>query len=418
MSNPEQYKKDILNTIHNKTKFSYPLLSDEDFEILTIEDKKVLKIVVPEAPKNVNPLYLNGSISESYGRSSDGDYVLTKNQIKYFLNDNNDDSYDSLPNIKGYSFDDVDKTTLANYRNELNAVYPNNIYFGLSDYDFLVKNGIIINNEHGQPVLTNAGVILLTDYAKIITIFPSYLLDYQRNTTGNSKWDNRIVSDEPTWSGNLFDFYQMVFKDLYSDIPSSYVSINGQNVGKSLMIDCFKEALANAFSNHSFFLNIPLKVIRTIDSLVITNSGKMRVGKEQAITGGVSIPRNHAIITFFRRIGVADKSGTGIPKMYDAMKKNGYSNPIIVEESYPEENTTLILRFVAYSNNDLSEIEKEAMAIIGNAGDNGISVVQIAQSLHVSRQYASSIVASLVNKGLVVDNGKATKGKLYYLNVK
>lgn len=418
ISNEEQYKKDILNTIHNKTKFSYPLLSDDNFETLTYENKKVLKIIVPEAPKNVKPVYLNGSISESYGRSNDGDYPLTKNQIKYYLNDNNDDSYDSLPNIKEYSFDDVNKATLNEYRAELNSVYPNNIYSDLNDRDFLVKTGILINNEQGKQVLTNAGVLLLTDYSKIVTVFPSYLLDYQRNVTGNSKWDNRIVSDEPTWSGNLFDFYQMVFKDLYSDIPSSYVSINGQNVGKALMIDCFKEALANAFSNHSFFLNMPLKIIRTIDSLSITNSGKMRIGKEQAINGGISIPRNHAIITFFRRIGVADKSGTGIPKMYDAMKKNGYLNPIIIESSYPEENTTLILKFTYSKNDSLPEIEQEVMDVIGNAGNSGVSVAQVAQALKISRQYASTVISSLANKNMIVDNGKATKGKLYYLNAK
>ena len=415
VSNPEQYKKDIINTVHNKTKVSYPVIEDGDIEIKNIEGKKIVIVNVNEAPKSIKPVFLNGSLSESFGRSGDGDYLLTKNQIKYLLNDNNEDSYDLLINSKGYSFKDVNIETLHSYRKELNSVFPNNIYIQLSDEQFLINTGLLINSE-GKNVLSNAAVILLTDYSKIVSIFPNYLFDYQRNVTGNSKWDNRIVSDEPTWSGNLYDFYQLVFKDLYTDIPSSYVSNNGQNIGKSLMIDCIKEALANAFSNHSFFLSTPLKIIRNSNSLTITNSGRMLVKKERAILGGISIARNQAIITFFRRIGVADRSGTGIPKMYHAMEKNGFPEPIIVENTTPEDSTTVVLNFTANLYSKDSKIENDIVDIVMKHKDTGISIIDIAVELNVSRQYVSSIVNRLIQQNRLIDNGKATRGRLIFIN--
>lgn len=414
VNNPEQYKKDILNTVHNKSKFSYPLLDDENFQILGHEGLKVLLINVPEAPKNLKPIYLNNNYFDSFGRSDEGDYHLTQSQIKYYLNDNSDDSYDLMPNVKKYGFEDVNISTLHNYRKELDETYPNNIFSALPDEEFLLKTGLLVLDENKAKVLTNAAVILLTDFTKITSIFPTYLLDYQRIVSNNSKWDNRIVSDEPTWSGNLFDFYQLVFADLYRDIPASYVSENGKNVGKSLMVDCFKEALANAFSNHSFYLSVPLKIVRTANELRVRNSGKMLVDKSRAILGGISKVRNQGIITFFRRIGVADRTGTGIPEMFSAMEKNGYQEPQLIEESLPEDYTTLVLSFTSKTSVN-NEIENKLISYVRSLGDLGASITQIAEHLNVSRQYASTLVSKLIKENILMDNNKLTKGRLIFV---
>lgn len=400
--------------MHNKSKFSYPLLDDENFQILEHEGLKVLLINVPEAPKNLKPIYLNNNYFDSFGRSDEGDYHLTQSQIKYYLNDNSDDSYDLMPNVKKYGFEDVNISTLHNYRKELDETYPNNIFSALPDEEFLLKTGLLVLDENKAKVLTNAAVILLTDFTKITSIFPTYLLDYQRIVSNNSKWDNRIVSDEPTWSGNLFDFYQLVFADLYRDIPASYVSENGKNVGKSLMVDCFKEALANAFSNHSFYLSVPLKIVRTANELRVRNSGKMLVDKSRAILGGISMVRNQGIITFFRRIGVADRTGTGIPKMFSAMEKNGYQEPQLIEESLPEDFTTLVLSFTSKTSVNI-EIENKLISYVRSLGDLGASITQIAEHLNVSRQYASTLVSKLIKENILMDNNKLTKGRLIFV---
>lgn len=411
INNALQYKKDILNAVHNKQKVSYPIIDDTDFEECSVDGKTILLIHVKEADKRFKPIYINGSLGESFGRSEDGDYHLSNNQIKYMLNDNNEDSYDSLPNSMGYVFEDIDERTIASYRKELNETYPNNIYVGLDDYSFMQKTGLLVLNGDNKYVLTNSAVILFTDNTKITSIFPNYLLDYQRNDSGLSKWDRRIVTDEPIFSGNLFDFYELVINDLLKDIPSSYVAVDGHNAGYALMVDCFKEALANAFSNHSFYLSGPLKILRTKNELLVRNSGKMLVEKSRAIMGGVSRARNQSIISCFRRIGVADRSGTGIPKMFEAMKKNNFLQPIIIDGNDREDYTILRLIFDAVGKDASEGINKKIIDIVSLYGDEGVSIGDIASKLDASRGYISKMVDGLIRKGVLSDNGKPTKGK-------
>lgn len=416
VKNASKMVKDIINTIHNESKVSYPIIDEDDISIEKYEDNEVVVIKVKEAPNSFKPVYINNNLSMAYGRDLEGDYLLRKEQIKHYLNDNTEDCYDSLPNKKGYSFANVNIESLHAYRNDVNREQGNNLYKDLSDEEFLIKTALLVNDDKGKLVLTNAGVVLLTSFTEILNIWPHYFLDYQRNTTYISKWDNRITSDDLAWSGNMYDFYRLVISDINIDLPTSYVSMNGRDMGKILMLDCVKEMLANAFSNHSFFLRMPLKIVRNPRSLSVRNAGRMPVGKTQAIRGGLSRARNQSILTFFRRIGVAEKAGTGIPKMFNAMKLNNYEAPQIVEETSPEDMTTVTLNFRAIPKKGETKIEHEIVDKVEESGDYGMSINNIASSLNISRQYASTVVNNLISRMILIDNGKQTKGRLVYVN--
>ena len=416
ISSFEQYKTNILNTIHNKTKISYQAIKESDITQIVIDNKEIIKIHVNEAPINIKPVYINDSINLSYGRDYDGDYVLSMDQIRYYLSNNTTDSHDMLANSYGFDFDTVNLGSLKNYRKEINTVYPNNIYIELDDYSFLKKIGALVKNEKGDFVLTNAAVLMFTSYDNIIKIYPSYLLDYTNCISGNTKWDNRIVVDEPTWSGNVFDFYTKTISDISKNIPSSYYSENGKNIGFSLMIDAMKEALCNALSNHSFFLNMPLKISRTKNQISFRNSGKMMVGISKAILGGISKPRNKSIISFFRRIGIADRTGSGIPLIFEATKKNSFNDPKLTENPLPEENTLLIISFIPKINNPTISTDK-IIEYIDSKGVKGASINEITSALNLSRTLVSTICNDLLKTQLIVDNGKKTKGRLFYISL-
>ncbi len=409
----EIYKKSIINTIHNREKCSCPVVDNGDFEEISIGGKSVLCIHVHEAQNMLKPIYLNGSINQSFGRDNDGDYLLSLDQIKYLLSDNNTSSHDMLPNALLIDESYINEETLRRYRTEMNAAFPNNIFSTLDDNAFLKKIGALVNDGTGKFVLTNAAVLMFTSYDTIIKIYPSYLLDYVSNISNISKWDNRIVVDEPTWSGNLFDFYWYVVNDLFKDLPSSYYSEDGKNIGPALMRDAIKEAISNAFSNHAFVLNTPLKIVRTQTQITFRNSGKMLIPLAQALEGGLSKPRNKGIISYFRRIGVADRTGSGIPQIFDAISKNAFIPPIIQEQVIPEDSTTLTIFFIPKTQ-ALPETDQLVYNYIVSRQQTGVSIDDIKNALSLSRTTVSTICNSLITNRYIKDNGKKTKGKLFF----
>ena len=411
VKNPQSYITDIINTVMNSQKVSFPVLNEGSFELCELGDgKSLIRIHVNEAPRTRKPVYLDNDITHSFGRNFEGDYRLLPPQLKAMIADNQEDHYDLLPNMMGYGFESVDLETLSRYREEMNAIYPQNRLRGLTDEDFMRASGMLRKNDHGEEVLTVAATLLFTTFEKIVTLFPSYMLDYQRSETISSKWDYRIASDEPTWSGNLFDFYYYAFADASRHLPARYVAQNGKNVGEALMVDALKESFANALSNHAFYLPVPLKAVREADGFRIRNGGRMLLPLQSAIVGGVSIPRNVGIITALRRIGVADRTGSGIPNLFTAMRQNGYVDPVFEESCDPYDSTVLSLRFVSAEGTS----DSRAYSVLKQRGKEGISVGELQYLLGVSRTYASNALNELLRAGLATDNGAKTKGRRFY----
>lgn len=56
---------------------------------------------------------------------------------------------------------------------------------------------------------------------------------------------------------------------------------------------------------------------------------------QKAKSGGVSDPRNNALIKMFNLIDVGERAGSGIPNIYSVWKKQGWSAPVIAESFEP-----------------------------------------------------------------------------------
>lgn len=78
-----------------------------------------------------------------------------------------------------------------------------------------------------------------------------------------------------------------------------------------------------------------------MDSLLIENPGSIITGKEQMLKGGISKPRNKAIMKMFNLI----RAGSGVPDIFHVWNDEGWMEPI-VEEQYRPDRTILKLSFV------------------------------------------------------------------------
>jgi predicted HTH transcriptional regulator len=80
-------------------------------------------------------------------------------------------------------------------------------------------------------------------------------------------------------------------------------------------------------------------IIKKSDVITLSNPGDFRIEVETAISGGVSDPRNSALIKMFNLIEVGERAGSGIPNIFNVWDKQGWITPVITESFEPERIT-------------------------------------------------------------------------------
>ena len=63
------------------------------------------------------------------------------------------------------------------------------------------------------------------------------------------------------------------------------------------------------------------------------NPGSIRTGKDQILKGGISDPRNKALMKMFNMIGIGERAGSGVPCILQTWSTQGWASPQ-VEEQY------------------------------------------------------------------------------------
>ena len=81
------------------------------------------------------------------------------------------------------------------------------------------------------------------------------------------------------------------------------------------------------------------------DTLTLENPGYIRVGKKQMLRGGLSDPRNKALMKMFNMINVGERAGSGVPNIFQTWSNEEWIEPVIDEQFNPD-RTVLKLSFV------------------------------------------------------------------------
>lgn len=414
VANPSKQIDDLFNTLHNVTKISACIIGSEDVETIDFEGKTILAIHVPECSRIRKPIYLNGNVAESYVRTKKGDYLANEEQRRAFLMDHATIGYDLMPNPMGYGFSDVDLDTLHAFRQRMNLAFPNNRFLSADDESFLKGDGCFAKDDRGNDVLTIAATLMFTDYYKIKAIFPHYAIEYRESTSFSSKWEDRVSADSPELVGNLYSLYELLFQKMKALAPKPYLVENGIDIGGGLFDDALRELLTNAFSNAQFALDDAIRILANRDFVLVYNPGRLKVGLEQALLGGVSRPRNDGVMTLFRICGRSDKGGTGIPNIFDLAKKRRLKRPVLIESSDPE-STQITFYFGQDENQSAKSNNKEAIfALIASKGSEGISIEELMTLSGYGYSSVYRYLKELSGEGRVIDNGKATNGKKYF----
>ena len=415
VDNPLQIKTNILNALNSKDKANICLLRDSDIRIIELDNKKILEIRVPKASREVKPVYINHNLSLSYTRISDGDYALDESEISTMLLEKRGISFDTVPNVLNFDFDSIDIESLHKFRELFNEENTKNFYKGLDDYSFLKAIGAIKKNNDSKEVLTYGGLMFFGNYMDIIQACPMYFLDYQENITNNTRWDYRLTSDDLSFNANIFNFYIKLIDRLITNLPNPFrtngiYNFNGNDIKRAVI-----EGLANCLCNNDFTKNPGVVIKKTLANITYMNSSDVIVGVEQAISGGISKPRNVNIMNYFRLLNVCDKAGSGIPNIFNVFKENGLSTPTLEVLENPK-RTILNLSFILVNRDEIDSNSKQLILSYLDSHTEGVSLNEICRVINKQVTKTSYILNQMLLEKTIITNGKKTKGRLFYIN--
>lgn len=350
LTNPERLIKDFWDNINNSQKVSVNIISDKNVAVEDIDGKKIIVITVPRAQRCDKPVYISGNpLYGTYRRNGEGDYKCSQEEVKAMLRDAAVRTQDMLV-LENMKLDVFDYDSVHRYRNRMKNYRPGHVWEELDDVDFLYKLGAVGRDDNGELHPTAAGLLMFGYEYEIVKEYPDYFLDYQEQFDPDNRWTDRIVSSSGDWSGNIYDFYFRVFNKLKQNIKVPFKMENGVRIEDMPVHKALREAIANCLINADYYGKRGVVITQTNDDIKISNPGSFRIGIDEAKAGGVSDPRNTALMKMFNLIDIGERAGSGIPNIYSVWKKQNMTEPEITEAFEPE-RVTLSLRIKKIGDN-------------------------------------------------------------------
>ena len=346
MKNADKLKRDFWNQANDPKKVSVNLLKESSIRFFEVNGDVILVIPVPMADRETKPVYLNDNVLKgTFKRNNEGDFHCTPAEVRAMLRDQSSISPD-MKVLEHLSIEDFDSDSVQSYRLRYIAKHPSAAWNKLSDSEFLVKIGAASDNTSDHSIRpTAAGLLMFGQEYRITPEFPEYFLDYREINPAVSRWADRVQTQSGDFSGNVFDFFSLVYPKLTADFKKPFMTDGVYRVEETPKHLAVREALVNCLVNADYFQRWSVIIEKHPDRIVMTNPGTIIPGKKQMLRGGISEPRNKNIFKMFNLIGIGEHAGSGVPDIFDVWKAEGLPIPTVMEEFNPEipDRTTLVL---------------------------------------------------------------------------
>lgn len=410
-------KKEFWDTIHNRKKVSACLISEKDVEDYVVGEDVVLVIKVPRANRYQRPVFINNDVfGSTFRRDHEGDYHCTEAEVKAMLRDASEES----PDEKVLSCKlDFDQGSIKSYRTRYNIRHEGSAWTELSDEDFLVQIGAA--DDEGETLRpTAAGLLMFGKERRITKEFSNYFLDYREHMSSDIRWTDRIYSQEPEWSGNVFDFFNRVSAKLVLDLKKPFKLVDQVRVDETPLHDAVREALVNCLVNTDFYLPWNVIVEKYPDRITMANPGTILTGKYQMLKGGISQPRNKGLFKMFNLIGYGEHAGSGVPDIFKAWRDEGLNEPV-VEEVFGggvPDRTILTLPLKSddlpiVKSSDSADIKDRHRQILAVLGENReYSAEEIAELIGLKGSRTRQLLKEMLDSKIITAVG-STNGKRY-----
>lgn len=418
IDNINNLKKEMFNNLNNKQKVSINLIDEDEVKIKEYENYYVLEIKVNEAKREYKPVYINNNILlGTYKRNNEGDYKCDKDEITRMLRDSAPKDF-NLTILKDFSINDLNKDTIESYKNRLKSYSPNHIFLKGDNLFLLERIGAIIKDKDNNYYPTIAGLLMFGDEYKINYEFIYYFLDYQEHLSSDIRWDDRFYSSMGSRSGNIFDFYLNISNKLTYNLKKPFALSNNIRNDDTILDEAIREALVNTLSNADYYLNHPVLITKYNDRIVFKNPGDLRIDIKDAIKGGKSDPRNRTILKMFNLIGLGERSGSGIPTIFETMRVLNFKDPELIEDKINNETTLII--YLTSKNELINDLDKynlsnKEKSILDYINKNKeVKAIEISKALNINISTTKYILYKLIDKNLIISKGNI-KTKRYLI---
>lgn len=424
LTDEAKLQREFWNTINNKNKVSINLLTDRDVETFTSDNGDVILVIhVPMAKREQKPVFINDDMfNGTFRRNWEGDYHCGRNEVLAMLRDEPEETMD-MKVLANMAIADLDIETIHGYRNRHMAFRREHVWEKLSDEEYLERIGAVkISKEDGVLHPTAAGLLLFGQEYKILYEFPEYFLDYREMLDPTIRWTDRLQSSSGDWTGNLFDFFFRVYGKLVKDIKVPFKLEGAVRVDNTPVHKAIREALANCIVNADFYVSRGIVIRKDVDSIVIENPGSIRAGKKQMLKGGISDPRNKALMKMLNLIGIGERAGSGVPDIYSVWEEQGWKEPE-VDEQYGPDRTILRLSFqnkVAISSDkvaissDIKLLGHEEKIVEFLKENSTVTNADARLVTGLSAAGVRKVLKGMVDKGILSASGK-NRSRKYYL---
>ena len=434
IGNPTKMRQDFWNLVNNRQKVSLNLLTNSDVSVKTMTDRHVLVIRVPRAGRRQRPVYVGQNpLTGTHRRDNEGDYHCSEDEVRRMFSDASTEPVDSRI-LEHFSLDDLDATSIDQYRNRFSAFRPGHVWLDESTTGFLLKLGAWrAEKSTGREGPTIAGMLMFGESQAIRDpeAVPGFHLDYRERLSNDphERWTDRLV-DDGTWEANVFQFYQRVLPRLTADLKTPF------RLGRDLyrrdetpVHEAVREALVNALIHADYFGLAGVVVEKYADRFELSNPGTLLIPLAQVWEGGRSECRNKTLQKMFRMVGGGEQAGSGANKIYRNWKTQHWRAPSILTTPHPD-RVKLVLPMVSLLPQDaLAWLRNEYGAFFDGLNSTEVQAlvtaymegaVSNARMQTITSEHAADLTKTLrklVDDGFLTQTGKK-RGTLYTLSRK
>lgn len=428
----KKYKKEFWSGVNNRNNVNVNLLSSDDVVDVEIDGHKVILFYIPRAAREQRPVFhtLN-PYSGTYKRNHEGDFKCTEQEVRRMYADANISVSADSRILDNYSFDDIDKASLDQYRRLFDLAKPGHAWLALDNISLLKKlGGYKVDRQTGKEGFTLAGLLMFgkTDSITDESCAPHFFLDYREYDEENTsaRWLDRVCSDG-TWEANLFQFYRRVLPRLQEILPVPFQLDGDTRIDETPAHVAVREALINSLVHADYSINASTVITRSKNRIVFSNPGCLLVSKQQFYEGGDSVCRNLALQKMFMMFGKAEKAGSGADKIISGWREANWNAPMLEEKDRPDK-VVLTLPLISILDEKIKEnlvsrfggpilhMEHNKVLTLAFALTEGVvSNERLRYSLNMHKFDISGMLKELCAGGYLVSDGIG-RGTTYRLN--
>ncbi len=281
----------------------------------------------------------------------------------------------------------------------------------LPDLDLLRELGLIVGEIGGEERPNIAALLLLGTPRALKAHIPQAEVCYYHHTTSDPD----------------FSFREDMLRPLLATLTRTAELVQARNAFTPVQVGLFRievwdydeavyrEALLNALTHRDYQLRDVVHVHQYPERLEISNPGGFPGGiTPQNILRHQPKRRNPLLAEVLAKLGLVERAGVGVDKMYQLMLKHGKELPEYT--AYPDAVTLLLhnpgfdadfVRFVARKQEQMQTLSLDMLMVLSRLGREGVaSRLELSRALQLPEDRTPRLLQMMGERGLLTVTGR------------